>query len=108
MPGSSSRSARVAMSDHPRPQRIGLRRLLIIAPAFLVEPDLRRFDEPGAADVRRGVACEILSTANDHVGIDAALDRRLEFQARGLLWVIVRFPRRVVPPEGFKPIGAFV
>src|SRR5437660_9708893 len=98
MPCSSSRSARVAMSDHPRPQRLGLRRLLMIVPAFLIKPDLRRLDELGTANMGCGIGRVILCTPNDRGRIDSALYGGLEFQPRGLLWVIVRFPRRVVPP----------
>ena len=80
----------------------------MIVPAFLVEPDLRRLDELGTANMGCGIGSVILSTANDHGGIDAALDRRLEFQPRRLLWIIVRFPRRVVSLEGLEPIGVLV
>src|SRR2546423_8914372 len=108
MPCSSSRSARVAMSDHPRPQRLGLRRLLMIVPAFLVEPDLRRLDEFGTANMGYGIGRVILSTPNNRGRIDPALYGSLKFQPRGLLWILVRFPRREVQPEGIEPTSALV
>src|SRR6516162_5349208 len=102
MPCARSRSAKVAISVHAdfKPRRLG--RLQLVVPALLVQPGLRlgakpRLD-PSALDVRPIP----LGAGDDLPRIDPALERRVEFQPRGLFRIRKFATVRIDPPKRLK------
>jgi hypothetical protein len=73
--------------------------VLVILPAFLVEPGYRLGDVAPIGDVLIDVAGIVLSAADDRCRVGAALQRRLETSLCRFSRIRVRRPRWVGSPK---------
>src|SRR5438046_2779534 len=99
MPCSSSRSAIVGMSDHPRPQRLGGLFGAVLFPALVMQPGHCLLDVHGPCAAASDEAPVIVRSRDHQFRVNAAPHGRKEFFARGLLRIVMAATRRVLLPE---------
>src|SRR5262245_3032561 len=102
MPCSKRSSGRVAMSDHPGPERGRLGGPILLVPLLLVKPRNRRLPKTTISDFALGVR-GISPSARDYLcRIDSGSYQGREFRGCRLSGVVVRRTRRVRCPKDIK------
>src|ERR1700730_9471398 len=99
MPCSSSRSAIVAMSDHPRAQWLGVLLRAGLFPAFLMQPGHRLLDMLCRGAAASDEAAVIRRRSDHQRRVNSTPYRCQEFFARGLFRIVVTGTRMASTPE---------
>ena len=84
----------------------GYRWILVLGPAFLVEPGHRLGDVFRVGPLGRDIARVIFGAADDFLGIDTELDGRLEFLPRRLSRIRMWSPGRIGREETIERLDA--